>query len=155
MRAMQSAADQTEARSSTRDAIIHPLFLRRPFWGAVRSPVACSHWVDSVSRLRLLEKDRPGFGPRVTHRAENDAYPYLARSQNEALHAHIWGQARAKCFVTIFGAKSTPTGAWSSTHAHARMPASARRAWTMPRAEGCCCWGKNPIYKITAQRTYT
>ena len=63
-----------------------------------------------VSRLRLLEKDRPGFGPRVAHWAENDAYPYLARSQIEALRAHIWGQARAKRFVTIFGAKSTAWG---------------------------------------------
>jgi len=61
----------------------------RRFWGRVRSPVACSHWVDGVSRLCLLEKDRPSFGPRVTHWAENDAYPYLARSQNEVLCAHI------------------------------------------------------------------
>ena len=42
-----------------------------------------------MSRLRLLEKDRPGFGPHVVHWAENDAYPYLARSQNETLHDHI------------------------------------------------------------------
>jgi len=52
--------------------------------------VACSHWVDGVSRLRLLAKDRPGSGLRVAHRAENDAYPYLARSQNETLRNHIW-----------------------------------------------------------------
>ena len=124
MRAMQSAADQTEARSSTQDAISHSLFLRRPFWGTVRSLIACSHWVDSVSWLHLLAKDRPSSGPRVAHWAENDAYPYL-------------GQARSKRFVTIFGAKSTPPGAWNS--AHARMPASVRRARTMPRAECCCC----------------
>ena len=108
-----------------------------PFSGRVRSPVACSHWVNRVSWRRLLEKDHPGFGPRVAHWAENDAYPYLTRSHNEALRAHIWGQARAKHFVTIFGAKSTPPGAWNS--AHARMPASARRARTMLRAECCCC----------------
>ena len=67
-----------------------------------------------MSRLRLLEKDRPGFGPLVAHSAKNDAYPYLAQSQNEALRAHIWGQARAKRFVTIFGAKFTPPGASKS-----------------------------------------
>ena len=42
-----------------------------------------------MSRLRLLAKDRPGSGPRVTHWAENDAYPYLAQSQNEMLRDHI------------------------------------------------------------------
>ena len=52
--------------------------------------MACSHWVDGVSRLSLLEKDRPWLGPRVAHWVENDAYPYLARSQSETLHDHIW-----------------------------------------------------------------
>ena len=45
-------------------------------------------------------------------------------------HTLIWHAARAKRFVTIFGAKSTakhtPPGAWNSTHA--RMPASAKSA---------------------------
>ena len=68
-------------------------------------------------------------------------------------HTLIWREARTKRSVLIFGVKSTPIGAWNS--AHARMPASTRRARTMPRAEGCCCWGKNPIYKITSQCTYT
>ena len=58
--------------------------------GMVRSSVACSHWVDGVSRLRLLAKDRPGSGLLVAHWAENDAYPYLAHSQSETLRDHIW-----------------------------------------------------------------
>uniref|UniRef100_A0A8C4N2P2 Nucleotide-binding oligomerization domain containing 2 n=1 Tax=Eptatretus burgeri TaxID=7764 RepID=A0A8C4N2P2_EPTBU len=75
-------------------------------------------------------------------------------------HTLIWREARTKRSMPIFGpsetlcdhigAKSTPPGAWNSAHAHARMPASMRRVRTMPRAEGCC-WGKNPIYKITSQ----
>ena len=63
---------------------------RRPFWGAVRSPIACPPRVDGASWLCLLEKDRPGFGPCVAHWAENDAYPYLAPSQNETVRDHIW-----------------------------------------------------------------
>ena len=30
-------------------------------------PVACSHWVDGVSWLRLLAKDRPNSGLLDTH----------------------------------------------------------------------------------------
>ena len=67
-----------------------PLLFPSLFWGAVRSPVACSHWVDGVSRLRLPEKDRPGSGPRVAHWVENDAFPYLEGSQSETLRDHIW-----------------------------------------------------------------
>ena len=85
---MQSAADpdrraleQTGCKSQYSFVVL---------WGVVRYTVTCSHWVDGVSRLRLLEKDRPGSGPRVAHWAENDAYPYLAQSHNEVLHAHIW-----------------------------------------------------------------
>ena len=77
MRAMQSAADPAEARSSTRDAILNPFF--RPS-GRGSLPVACYHWVDGVSRLRLLAKDRPDSGLLIAHWVENDAYPYLARS---------------------------------------------------------------------------
>ena len=51
--------------------------------------MACSHWVDGVLRLRLLAKDCPDSGLLVTHWAENDAYPYLARSQSETLCDHI------------------------------------------------------------------
>ena len=46
--------------------------------------------MDGVLRLRLLAKDRPGSGPLVAHWAENDAYPYLVRSQSEMIRDHIW-----------------------------------------------------------------
>jgi len=88
MRRMQSAADP-DRRALEQTGRNHQRLSHR-FSGRVRSPVACSHWVDGVSRLRLLEKDRPGFGPCVAHWAENDAYPYLAPSQNETLRDHIW-----------------------------------------------------------------
>ena len=84
---MQSATDPDRRAFEQTGRNPQSFFCR--FWGAVRSPVACSHWVDGVSRLRLLEKDFPGSGPRVAHWAENDAYPYLARSQSEALRDHI------------------------------------------------------------------
>ena len=88
MRAMQSATDP-DRRALEQTGRNHQSF-PIVFLGRVRSPVACSHWVDDVSRLRLLEKDRPSFGLRVTHWAENHAYPYLARSQNETIRDHIW-----------------------------------------------------------------
>ena len=76
MRGMQSAADPD--RSALEQTGRNHQSLSHRFSGWVRSPIACSHWVDGVSWLRLLEKDRPGFGPHVAHLAENDAYPYLA-----------------------------------------------------------------------------
>ena len=85
-----SSQPQSQTEAPRADGKHSSILFRRTFWGAVRSPVACSPWVDGVSRLRLLEKDRPGFAPCVAHWAENDAYPYLAPSQNETLRDHIW-----------------------------------------------------------------
>jgi len=89
MRAMQLAADPDRSVLEQTGRNRHSFF-RRFLGGPVRSPVACSHWVDGVSRLRLPEKDRPGSGPRVAHWVENDAFPYLERSQSETLRDHIW-----------------------------------------------------------------
>ena len=89
MRGMQSAADPDRSvleQTGRNHQSLFPIVLR----GGSAPPVACSHWVDGVSWLRLPEKDRPGSGPRVTHWAENDAYPYLTRSQSETLRDHIW-----------------------------------------------------------------
>jgi len=108
-----------------RNSIAFVAFLLGP-----SAPVACSHWVDGVSRLRLLAKDRPDSGLLVAHLAENDAYPYLACSQSGTLYAHILYWAKST-------PKRTPPGACTSRHAH--MPATSQRALTMPRAEGCRC----------------
>ena len=56
-----------------------------------------------MSRLRLLAKDRPGSGPRVAPWAENDAYPYLVRSQSEMIRDHIWCEIH-----TTWGMESRP-----------------------------------------------
>ena len=88
MRRMQSAADPD--RSALKQTGRNLQLFFHCFSGRVRSPVTCSHWVDCVSRLCLLAKDRPSFGPLVAHWAENDAYPYLARSQSKTLRDHIW-----------------------------------------------------------------
>jgi len=136
-----SSQPQSQTEAPRADGTHSSILFRRPFWGAVRCPVACSPWMDGVSWLRLLEKDRPGFGPCVAHWAENDAYPYLAPSQNETLRDHIWCEINTTWDMEF------------RTRTHARMPANAQR---MLRGECCCCcWGKNPIHKITAQRTYT
>ena len=60
-------------------------FLFSSVSGTVRSSVACSHWADHVSWLRLLAKDRPGSDLLVTHWPQNDAYSYLAPGQNKTL----------------------------------------------------------------------
>ena len=60
-------------------------FLSSSFSGAVRSCVACSHWTDRVSWLRILAKDRPGSDPLVVHWPQNDAFSDLAPGENEAL----------------------------------------------------------------------
>ena len=69
--------------------------------GAVCSSVACSHWVDRVSWLRLLAKDRPGSGLLVAHWLENDAYPYLAPGQNETLRERVKGADNATSRVLL------------------------------------------------------
>ena len=55
------------------------------FSGAVRSCVACFHWADRMSRLRLLAKDHPISDPLVAHWPQNDAFSHLAPGQNETL----------------------------------------------------------------------
>ena len=60
-------------------------FLSSSFSGTIRSCVACSHWGDRVSWLRLLAKDCPGFDPLVAHWPQNDAFSRLAPGQNEML----------------------------------------------------------------------
>ena len=123
---MQSAADpDRDAHSSRLDAIQSHLSLF--FWG-LSAPVACSHWVDGVSWLRLLAKDRPDSGLLVAHWAENDAYPYLARSQSETLCDHI------RC--EIHTDTHTAWGMEFQTRPHAgKRKKSADNA----RAEGCRC----------------
>ena len=78
---------QTEARSNRRDAIINEF---RRFFGAGPLP----HRLLSLGGRCVAAppscKGRPGSGPCVAHWAENDAYPYLAPSQNETIHDHIW-----------------------------------------------------------------
>ena len=126
MRVMQSTADPDRRRPRADGTQL--LILSSVLQGAVCSPVACSHWVDGVSRLRLLAKDCPGSGLRVTHWAENNAYPYLARSQNETLRDHVWCEIH-----TAWDMEFRPR-----THAgeHAKNACCCRR--------GC----KNPNYKI-------
>ena len=55
------------------------------FSGTVHLCVACSHWADRVSRLRLLAKDHPGSDPLVVHWPQNDAFSPLVPGQNEML----------------------------------------------------------------------
>ena len=123
MRGMQSDADPDRPALEPTGRNHQSPFCR--FWGAVRSPVACSQWVDGVLRLRLLEKDRPGFGPRVAHWADrvsrlrllakdrpgsdllvanwpqNDAYPHLAPGQNETLRERANSADNATSSVVV------------------------------------------------------
>ena len=54
-----------------------------PPWPALIGCTACRG-------SAFLQRTALAFGPLVAHWAENDAYPYLAPSQNETLRDHIW-----------------------------------------------------------------
>ena len=82
MRALQSDADQTEARSSRFVRYFFSfvvLFGRGPLIrGLLSLGGPCVAAPPSA-------KDRPGSGMLVFHWPKNDAYPYLAPGQNETL----------------------------------------------------------------------
>ena len=82
-----------------------------------------------MSRLCLLAKDRPGTGPRVTHWAENDAYPYLAQSQNEMLRDHIgceihtaWGmECRTRPHAGVCGSPCPRRSGFCTKYGHGAL----------------------------------
>jgi len=87
MRAMQSAADP-DISALEQTGRNHSSFL--PSFGARSAPlwpalIGCTECRGSA----FLQRTAPAFGPLIAHWAENNAYPCLARSQNEMLRDHI------------------------------------------------------------------